>query len=63
MASRALFVFKHDSVYGNCPAYKLFEVITAVKKEGVVVPRSFHDYIISVNEKEIPQNVTLERLL
>ena len=63
MASRALFVFKHDSVYGNCPAYKLFEAITAEKKEGVVVPRSFHDYIIRVNEDAIPQNVSLERML
>jgi len=63
MSSRALFVFKHESAYGNSPAYKLFEAITAVKKEGVVVPRSFHDYIIDVNEDEIPQNVTLERLL
>jgi CRISPR-associated protein Csd2 len=63
MASRALFVFKHDSVYGNCQAYKLFEFITAMKKEGVAVPRSFHDYIISANEKEIPHGVTLERML
>jgi CRISPR-associated protein Csd2 len=63
MASRALFVFKHESVYGNCPAYKLFEAITAVKKEGVVAPRSYHDYIISVNDNEVPQGVTLERLL
>ena len=63
MASRALFVFKHDSVYGNCPAYKLFEAITVKKKDEVIVPRSFHNYIITVNEKEIPQGVTLERLL
>jgi len=63
MASRALFVFKHDSIYGNCPAYKLFEVITAFKKEGVTVPRSFSDYVISANEDEIPEGVTLERLL
>lgn len=63
MASRALFIFKHDSVYGNCPAYKLFEAIIATKKEGVISPRSFNDYVISVNEDEISENVTLERLL
>jgi len=63
MASRALFVFKHESVYGNCPAYKLFEAITARKNDDVDVPRSFHDYIISVKEEEIPQGVTLERML
>jgi CRISPR-associated protein Csd2 len=63
MASRTLFVFKHDSAYGNCPAYKLFETITAEKKEGVIVPRSYHDYNIRINDKEIPQGVTLERML
>jgi len=37
MATRALFVFKHDSIYGNCPAYKLFEAVTA-KKRKVLLP-------------------------
>lgn len=63
MASRALFVFKHDSVYGNCPAYKLFEALTVKKREGVVVPRSYHDYEICMKTDEIPQGVTFERLL
>jgi len=63
MASRALYVFKHDSVYGNCPAYQLFEAITAVKKEGVTAPRSFQDYSIAVDESAIPQGVTLQKLL
>ncbi|HOJ48413.1 MAG TPA: type I-C CRISPR-associated protein Cas7/Csd2 [Bacillota bacterium] len=63
MASRALYVFKHDSVYGNCPAYRLFEAITAVKKEGVTAPRSFQDYNIAVDESAIPQGVTLQKLL
>jgi len=63
MASRALYVFKHDSVYGNCPAYQLFEAITAVKKEGVTAPRSFQDYNIAVDESAIPQGVTLQKLL
>jgi CRISPR-associated protein Csd2 len=63
MASRALFVFKHESIYGNCPAYKLFEAVSAAKKEGVITPRSFQDYFIEVNEDEIPQGVTLMRLV
>ncbi|NLU53725.1 MAG: type I-C CRISPR-associated protein Cas7/Csd2 [Clostridiaceae bacterium] len=63
MATRALFIFKHDSIYGNCSAYKLFESISAKRKDGVVVPRSFHDYIIEVNEEKIPQGVTLKRLV
>lgn len=63
MASRALFIFRHECKYGNCPAYKLFEAVTAVKKDGVIVPRSFHDYLIKANLDEIPQGITVERLL
>ncbi|MGI6668613.1 MAG: type I-C CRISPR-associated protein Cas7/Csd2 [Acetivibrionales bacterium] len=63
MATRALFVFKHESMYGNCPAYKLFEAIEAKKKEGVIVPRSFGDYEINIRENEIPQGVEFKRLV
>ncbi|HEY8424330.1 MAG TPA: type I-C CRISPR-associated protein Cas7/Csd2 [Clostridia bacterium] len=63
MSSRALFVFKHESMYGNCPSNMLFELITVKKREGVNVPRSFYDYIIDVKQDQIPQNVTLERML
>lgn len=63
MASRALYVFKHDSVYGNCPAYQLFEAVTAKKKDEVTFPRNFNDYIINADESKIPAGVTLMRLL
>jgi CRISPR-associated protein Csd2 len=63
MATRALFVFKHDSTYGNCPAYKLFEAVTARKNEGVVTPRSFYDYTIKLDEDAIPNGVTVSRLV
>lgn len=63
MASRALFIFKHDNVYGNCPAYKLLEAVSAVKKAGIIAPRNFSDYLIEINENEIPQGVALKRLI
>src|SRR5690606_35452166 len=38
MASRRLFVFKHDDELGNAPSHKLFDMIKVEKKEGVIIP-------------------------
>jgi len=46
MASRKLFVFKHDEELGNAPSHKLFEMIQVEKKDGVVIPRKFDDYTV-----------------
>jgi len=61
MATRGLYVFKHDSELGNAPAHALFERIKAEK--NVDVPRSFADYSISVNEADLPSGITLLRKL
>ena len=57
MACRKLIVFKHDSEFGNAPAYKLFESVKVVRKEGVTAPRSYGDYSVSIDEGAIPQGV------
>lgn len=46
MAARKLYIFKHDSDLGNAPSHKLFDMVTAEKNEGVVVPRKFGDYTV-----------------
>ena len=48
MASRKLFVFKHDSELGNAPASKLFDLVTVEKNCGDLPPRSFGDYRVAV---------------
>lgn len=63
MASRKLFVFKHDSELGNAPASALFETINARKKDDKKPPRSYADYEIKVDENAIPAGVTLQVLL
>lgn len=63
MAPRALVVFKHDSKLGNCSAQQLFDSVRITKKDGVSVPRSFADYDITVDSAQIPQNVTVERMI
>ena len=59
MATRGLYVFKHDSQLGNAPAHDLFACIQPKLKEDVLVPRDFTDYRILVNSKDIPSGVTL----
>lgn len=58
MCLRKLYVFKHDSALGNAPSHILFDKIKVNKKDGVIAPRSFNDYIIEV-DKSTPDGVEL----
>ena len=62
MAVRELIVFKHNSELGNAPAYKLFDTVKVERKGDVAVPRSYHDYIVEVDESQIPDGVTCTRM-
>jgi len=59
MATRGLYVFKHDSELGNTHAHALFERIQAEPLKDI--PRSFADYKITVNDAGLPAGVTLIR--
>jgi len=62
MATRALIIFKHDNALGCAPAHKLFEKITIKRKEGNgAPPRSFDDYIVTVDDGDMPSGVTIIR--
>jgi len=63
MSTRELFVFKHESELGNCPAHKLFDLIKVEKKEGVIAPRAYTDYVVTVDEDSIPKDVTMKRMI
>ena len=60
MSTRKLFVFKHESILGNAPAYKLFDLIKIHKKDKEITPRSFDDYEVSVDNNNLPSGVILE---
>ena len=60
MAVRELIVFKHDSELGNAPAYKLFDAVQVQRNAGVIAPRSYQDYCVTVADK-LPEGVTCER--
>ena len=68
MACRALYVFTHESKYGNTPAGQLFSLVTDCirKREGVETPRSIHDYVLPTEEEitpHLPPTVTLQSLV
>lgn len=63
MAVRELIVFKHDSVLGNTPAYKLFDTVTVERKDPQTPPRQYSDYAVKVDTAAIPAGVTCERLI
>lgn len=58
MAVRKLIVFKHDTELGNAPAYRLFESVTAKRKDDSQVARQFTDYDIILAEN-LPSGVTM----
>ena len=58
MCTRRLYIFKHDSVLGNCPSHVLFDKIVVKEKEAVMVPRTFADYDVTV-DMEMPEGVEL----
>lgn len=62
MAVRELIVFRHNSELGNAPAYKLFDLVKATRKEGVTAPRAYSDYTVSVDEAQLPDGVTCIRM-
>ncbi len=60
MATRGLYVFKHDSQLGNAPAHALFERIQVRKNTDI--PRGFADYSVTVDDTAMPAGVTLSKL-
>jgi len=60
---RGLYVFTHDKPLGNAPAHRLFERITAKLKDETKPPRSFGDYTVTVDEADLPDGVTLTKLV
>lgn len=63
MSTRGLYVFKHESELGNAHADSLFERIQPRLKDGIETPRSFSDYTVTVQDRDLPAGVELIRRL
>lgn len=60
MATRGLYVFKHDSELGNAPAHALFDRLkTQLKTPGAVV-RNFAEYSVQFDGKELSTGQTVQ---
>lgn len=62
-ACRGLYVFSHSSPLGNAPAHRLLERVRLTRKAEVTVGRAFEDYELIVEDQNLPQGVTLSRLV
>ena len=61
MAVRELIVFKHSKELGDCPSYKLFDAVEVRRKEDVLYPRQYQDYVVNIHEEQIPESVEMTR--
>ena len=63
MSVRKLIVFKHESIFGNAPSNKLFDLIKITKKDSEKPARSYQDYEVIVDKDACPDGVTCEEKL
>jgi len=74
MSARDLIVFRHESALGNAPAHRLFERVEvqravdgipisleAARRNNAPPARRFEDYRVTVDERDLPDGVTIER--
>lgn len=59
MNAQRLIVFKHESVLGNAPAKKLFDLVSITKESDVKIPRAFSDYVVTVDRDNLPAGVEI----
>jgi len=63
MSARRLIVFKHNSVLGNAPANKLFDLVSIEQIDKEKTSRSFADYRIAIDREKCPANVEIIEII
>lgn len=63
MSAQRLIVFKHNSVLGNAPANKLFDLVKVQRTDQTVPARSFADYEVTIDSEQLPAGVTIQELI
>lgn len=61
MATRGLYVFKHDNALGRAPAHTLFERVRINRTDDGKPARQFSDFRVEVDEEGVPEGVQLIR--
>ena len=62
MSAQKLIAFKHESVLGNAPANKLFDLVK-IEKVCDGAPRKFDDYKVTIEKNNLPAGVTIEEMI
>lgn len=57
MSVRKLIVFKHESEFGNSPAYQLFERVNVKRRDETRPARCFSDYEVEIDSANMPYGV------
>ena len=61
MSTRGLYVFEHENELGSAPAHALFDRVSVARE--VEAPRSFSGFDVRVDEDDLPEGVTLRRVM
>jgi CRISPR-associated protein Csd2 len=61
MATRGLYVFRHDNALGRAPAHTLFERVQVSRADDGKPARQFSDFRVEVDEAGVPEGVQLIR--
>lgn len=59
MSACGLIVFKHALPLGNARAQDLFKRVKITKNDGVVYPRAFSDYTVTIDRDNLPEGVEI----
>lgn len=62
MTTQALYVFKHDSAFGNARAQQLFDRIDVRRYRDDQPARSFRDYNVVFDDQDLPAGITVANL-
>lgn len=62
MSAQKLIAFKHESVLGNAPANKLFDLVK-IEKVCDGAPRKFDDYKVTIEKDNLPAGITVDELI
>ncbi|WDZ92798.1 type I-C CRISPR-associated protein Cas7/Csd2 [Nocardiopsis sp. HUAS JQ3] len=63
MALRGLYVFTHADAFGTAPAHELLERVTVTALDSSAPARSFDAYKVQVSDNDLPEGVTLTRII
>ena len=62
MAIRGLYLFSHRDAFGNAPVQSLLDLIHVQRLTDQTPPRSFTDYKVTSDARDLPDGVTLDVL-